>query len=71
MFTEPEKGDRGIVRKEEFKAYDICDCTNYDVIALEEEDDGVVKVEFDDDYILYAQWEEDGEYWEIDTGDCH
>ena len=69
-----------IKRKEEFNAYDICDCDYYDVIALEDEEDGCVKTEFEM-YIIYAQFMEnvdgedngdiEGSYWEIDTGDCH
>ncbi len=61
-----------IKRKQEFQAYDICDGDYYDVIALEDEDsDRVVKVEFDDDYILYAQWDDMEGRFEIDSGDCH
>jgi hypothetical protein len=64
-----------IKRGDDFKAYDFCDCTHYTLTALEDEDkDGVIKAEFDDDYILYAQVEEnnDGEMELcIDTGDCH
>ena len=61
-----------IKRGMDFPAYDICDCETYTLTALEDEDDdGVIKAEFDDMYILYAQYDEDEEYFEIDTGDCH
>ena len=73
---------QNIKRDESFTAYDICDCTDYDCEALKdaEENNNVVKTEFDDSYIIYAQWMKPGEgsleeetegYWEIDTGDCH
>ena len=76
MFTEPTPGESHLKRKDTFEAYDICDCTNYPVTALEDTDDGVTKVEFDDNHILYAQYITDDEeagypYWEIDSGDCH
>ena len=63
-----------IARGHLINVYDICDCTTYTVQALEDSEDEVVKVEFDEMYILYAQYEtdEDGNnYWEIDSGDCH
>lgn len=67
-----------IKRDETFVAYDICDCTNYECTALKDAEDEVVKTEFDDSYIIYAQWWDDDPedrgiegYWVIDTGDCH
>ena len=68
---------QNIKRDEYVTAYDICDCTNYECQALADasENNEVVKLEFDDSYIIYAQWIEENNleqgYWEIDTGDCH
>ena len=69
---------KDIKRGHDINVYDICHCTNFTVTALEDADDGVVKVEFDDMFILYAQFDnEDYEelgldaYWVIDSGDCH
>jgi len=60
-----------IKRGDDFECYDIYDCDNYTLTALEDiDEDGVVKAEFDDEYILYAQWDEDEQYFEIDTGDA-
>jgi hypothetical protein len=75
MLTLTRKQD--IKRDESFVAYDICDCEKYEIEALKdaEENNEVVKCEFDDHYIIYAQWvvenNTDEGYWEIDTGDCH
>jgi hypothetical protein len=69
---------KDIKRDESLVAYDICHCSNFAVEALKASEDGVVKVDLDCEYILYAQWDdEDYEelgikgYWVIDTGDCH
>jgi len=72
--------NQNIKRNEDIVAYDICDGENYDLVALEDatDDNTVIKLDFEDTYILYAQWDEDDNeglgiegYWVIDTGDCH
>ena len=67
-----------IARGHLINVYDICHCDTFTVTALEDSDDEVVKVEFDDMFILYAQLETDDyqelgldSYWVIDSGDCH
>lgn len=63
--------EKEIKRGEDVVAYDICDNENYDLEALEDSDDGIVRCSFEDTYILYAEWDEEENNWVIDTGDCH
>jgi hypothetical protein len=55
-----------------FKAFDFYHDEYWDLTALENEEDGVVKAEFEDAYIVHAQKDHDysGNYvWCFDTGD--
>jgi len=62
-----------ILKGQEFKVYDFYNGCYFDVIALENEKDEIVKVEFDFDHILYAEKYENDEGIKefcIDAGDC-